>query len=614
MIKIKVTSRMSQEDYVALYTASPYILPKKHIFGVAITVILCAVLVLPMPKTWEYLTSRPEQTLTASEQEYLQSDQRLQELSAAASHNEQTPFSENYEDYDIPSQYFSAHDPILQHHTTTAEQAEIRAISSDEDIFVGGDGSTTQRQTASDIIGDRPIIAGTWADRAPTTTTAGATLSANNTESNSTLAATDASSEATTPASDQRPQGKWYRYTVKSGDNFSAIFNYLDLPYATLNRITKVASGSDLNLSIGDNIYFLVDEENVIKEVVKNLSNDQQVRFTRNSGSDDFKAVHESLNSHISATALGQVAEASTMPHAAEVIKERAEKNARLAAAQKAKEERDRANNVNPHRPRLVINSLASGESFAQAGHRAGLTPSEVKTITQLFANKVDFKKMHRGDSFRVLFTGIGTSALISAVHLETTQGTFETFMNPEDQNYYGENEYTPTAGVFRRFPLAGDIKINSQFNPNRRHPVTRRISPHNGVDFKASVGTPVYAPADGVVSFAGYQRAAGYYVIVRHINNYSTVYMHLSKYEVKRGQKVTAGQLIARSGNTGRTTGPHLHYEVRINDRPVNPLKIKLPTANHPNLAREQREAFANNVKILRADLQNDRLALAQP
>lgn len=614
MIKIKVTSRMSQEDYVALYTASPYILPKKHIFGVAITVILCAVLVLPMPKTWEYLTSRPEQTLTASEQEYLQSDQRLQELSAAASHNEQTPFSENYEDYDIPSQYFSAHDPILQHHTTTAEQAEIRAISSDEDIFVGGDGSTTQRQTASDIIGDRPIIAGTWADRAPTTTTAGATLSANNTESNSTLAATDASSEATTPASDQRPQGKWYRYTVKSGDNFSAIFNYLDLPYATLNRITKVASGSDLNLSIGDNIYFLVDEENVIKEVVKNLSNDQQVRFTRNSGSDDFKAVHESLNSHISATALGQVAEASTMPHAAEVIKERAEKDARLAAAKKAKEERDRANNVNPHRPRLVINSLASGESFAQAGHRAGLTPSEVKTITQLFANKVDFKKMHRGDSFRVLFTGIGTSALISAVHLETTQGTFETFMNPEDQNYYGENEYTPTAGVFRRFPLAGDIKINSQFNPNRRHPVTRRISPHNGVDFKASVGTPVYAPADGVVSFAGYQRAAGYYVIVRHINNYSTVYMHLSKYEVKRGQKVTAGQLIARSGNTGRTTGPHLHYEVRINDRPVNPLKIKLPTANHPNLAREQREAFANNVKILRADLQNDRLALAQP
>ncbi len=614
MIKIKVTSRMSQEDYVALYTASPYILPKKHIFGVAITVILCAVLVLPMPKTWEYLTSRPEQTLTASEQEYLQSDQRLQELSAAASHNEQTPFSENYEDYDIPSQYFSAHDPILQHHTTTAEQAEIRAISSDEDIFVGGDGSTTQRQTASDIIGDRPIIAGTWADRAPTTTTAGATLSANNTESNSTLAATDASSEATTPASDQRPQGKWYRYTVKSGDNFSAIFNYLDLPYATLNRITKVASGSDLNLSIGDNIYFLVDEENVIKEVVKNLSNDQQVRFTRNSGSDDFKAVHESLNSHISATALAQVAEASTMPHAAEVIKERAEKDARLAAAKKAKEERDRANNVNPHRPRLVINSLASGESFAQAGHRAGLTPSEVKTITQLFANKVDFKKMHRGDSFRVLFTGIGTSALISAVHLETTQGTFETFMNPEDQNYYGENEYTPTAGVFRRFPLAGDIKINSQFNPNRRHPVTRRISPHNGVDFKASVGTPVYAPADGVVSFAGYQRAAGYYVIVRHINNYSTVYMHLSKYEVKRGQKVTAGQLIARSGNTGRTTGPHLHYEVRINDRPVNPLKIKLPTANHPNLAREQREAFANNVKILRADLQNDRLALAQP
>ena len=88
---------------------------------------------------------------------------------------------------------------------------------------------------------------------------------------------------------------------------------------------------------------------------------------------------------------------------------------------------------------------------------------------------------------------------------------------------------------------------------------------------------------------------------------------MHLSKSEVKRDQKVIVGQLIARTGNTGRTTGPHLHYEIRINDRPVNPLKVELPSSNHPNLAREQREAFANNVKILRNDLQNDRLAIAR-
>ena len=139
---------------------------------------------------------------------------------------------------------------------------------------------------------------------------------------------------------------------------------------------------------------------------------------------------------------------------------------------------------------------------------------------------------------------------------------------------------------------------------------MTRRIAPHKGVDFKASIGTPVYAPADGVVTFAGYQRAAGYYMIIRHQGDYSTVYMHLSKMEARRGQKVTVGQVIAKTGNTGRTSGPHLHYEIRINDRAVNPLKIDLPKSNHPQLALRQKEKFNNNVQAFKSDLYKDSLA----
>ena len=696
MINIKVTSRMKHEDYVALYTASPYILPRKHFLGIGIWVLLSIVLVLPMPSTWRAFT-QDSSALTADSAAYLATDQSAQER--AIEQDQSTKLQENYEDYDIPSHYFKdAQQTTAEAGATDGEQAlassddlheaKTGADASEDDALAAIDTDTSDAAASTEApaelspeeqqIRDNIIAAtsvATEGDAAKGTadsTTAGeskpddvrseevdastAAQLANNEEVTTEASAsstdgtdsTDASTETTetgdmlaqtqTPATESsadtdssaataetaaaepqeeiaevRPEGTWYRQTVKSGDSLSEIFSYLNLPYATLNRITKVAATKDLRLKVGEPIYFLIDKENVVKEMVKGTGHDQQVRFTRMTASDDFRVVYEDLNAHMDQKALASVDDATSMPLAVAAQKEREAREAKLLAERKAKEERDRANNVNPNRPRLVVNSLASGETFAKAGHRAGLTPSEIKTITQIFKSKFNVNKMRTGDKFRVLFTGIGTSALISAVQLQTSQGKFESFMNPEDRNYYGENEFTPTAGIFRRFPLSGEIKINSQFNPHRRHPVTRRISPHNGVDFKAKIGTPVYAPADGVVSFSGYQHAAGYYIIIRHANNYSTVYMHLSKSEVKRDQKVIVGQLIARTGNTGRTTGPHLHYEIRINDRPVNPLKVELPSSNHPNLAREQREAFANNIKILRNDLQNDRLAIAR-
>ena len=664
MINIKVTSRMKHEDYVALYTASPYILPRKHFLGIGISVLLSIVLVLPMPSTWRAFT-QDSSALTADSAAYLATDQSAQER--AIEQDQSTKLQENYGDYDIPSHYFkdeqhptaetgaiddeqalassddlheaetgadaSEDDAIAAIDTDTSdaaasteapaeltpEEQQIRdniiaatSVATEGDAATGTADSTTAGESKPDDVRSEEVDASTAAqlanneeatteasasstdgtdstDASTETTETGDMLAQTQTPATESSADTDSSAATAETAaaepqeeiSEVRPEGTWYRQTVKSGDSLSEIF--------------------------------LIDKENVVKEMVKGTGHDQQVRFTRMTASDDFRVVYEDLNAHMDQKALASVGDATSMPLAVAAQKEREAREAKLLAERKAKEERDRANNVNPNRPRLVVNSLASGETFAKAGHRAGLTPSEIKTITQIFKSKFNVNKMRTGDKFRVLFTGIGTSALISAVQLQTSQGKFESFMNPEDRNYYGENEFTPTAGIFRRFPLSGEIKINSQFNPHRRHPVTRRISPHNGVDFKAKIGTPVYAPADGVVSFSGYQHAAGYYIIIRHANNYSTVYMHLSKSEVKRDQKVIVGQLIARTGNTGRTTGPHLHYEIRINDRPVNPLKVELPSSNHPNLAREQREAFANNVKILRNDLQNDRLAIAR-
>jgi murein DD-endopeptidase len=107
---------------------------------------------------------------------------------------------------------------------------------------------------------------------------------------------------------------------------------------------------------------------------------------------------------------------------------------------------------------------------------------------------------------------------------------------------------------------------------------VTGRVAPHRGVDFAMPQGTPVLAVGDGEVVVAKRSGAAGYYVAVRHGRTYTTRYMHLRKLLVKPGQKVKRGDRIALSGNTGRSTGPHLHYEVWINQQAVNPLTAKLP------------------------------------
>ena len=486
-----------------------------------------------------------------------------------------------------------------QSSSSTKESSSLTASSSSTES--GSSSATSKEQTLGSSSEQTLAQAGTGT---ATTSDAGG-----NAASGSTAASgTDSAAGETTVA--QRPEGVWYRNQVMSGDNFSNIFSRLGLPYATLNRLTKVASNRDLRLRVGEQIDFLIDNDNVVLEMVKTIDKEEQVRFTRLTATDDFTVVHEKVGEHAPSEILAKITDASQMPQAIVLAKERADKAAALAKAKAEREERDRINNTNPNRPRLVMATINKGENFAKAGRRAGLTPGDLKEFERIFKGKINFKKLTVGDKFRVLFSGIGTSAKISAIKIEATQGVYETFINPDDSNYYGENEFTPTAGIFRRFPLAGDIKVNSNFNPHRRHPVTKRISPHNGIDFKATVGTPVYAPADGTVSFSGYQRAAGYYIVINHANNFSTVYMHLSKSEVKKGQKVIVGQMIARTGNTGRTTGPHLHYEIRVNNKPMNPLKVKLPSSDHPNLAREQREAFANNVKLLRSELQNDRLA----
>ncbi len=290
----------------------------------------------------------------------------------------------------------------------------------------------------------------------------------------------------------------------------------------------------------------------------------------------------------------------------AALAKAKEEKEARLRAeAERLKKEQEPNISV---RKSLTIISLQKGDTLKTAGVRAGLSGSEIKSIVSMFKGRFSMTNLQAGDEIRILFSGNRQGDRINAVSIQSRkQGRVNAFRLSSNNKYYDEKIFqNKSSGKFSRYPIAGQIRITSQFNPHRRHPVTGKVRPHNGTDFGVPVGTPVYAPADGVVERCTYQSAAGYYIVIKHQGAYSTVYMHLSKILVKPGQTVKANQRIALSGNTGRSTGPHLHYELRINNVPVNAMKVTLPSGGSasPDVSSKDAKLFAIQVRNYKKQL----------
>ncbi len=167
---------------------------------------------------------------------------------------------------------------------------------------------------------------------------------------------------------------------------------------------------------------------------------------------------------------------------------------------------------------------------------------------------------------------------------------------------------YTPEGKsllpAFDRKPFVGSFQVSSSYNLRRRHPVTGRTAPHHGTDFAMPVGTPIQAPADGKVTHVHTHPHAGRYLVIEHGQGYTTRYLHLQRTLVRPGQTVRRGERIALSGNTGRTTGPHLHYELHVDGVPVDAMRAELPEAK--SLAGIHLEQFQNNAQPLLAALRN--------
>lgn len=221
--------------------------------------------------------------------------------------------------------------------------------------------------------------------------------------------------------------------------------------------------------------------------------------------------------------------------------------------------------------------------SFARSAQSTGLSSSAVTALTLLLQKKLDFRRdSRRGDHFQVLvesdmIEGETLDSRVLAVKYQGERMNLTVVRNATDNKFYTP-EGASLDPAFARRPFEGNYRLSSGFNPQRKHPVTGRISPHNGTDFAMPIGTPITAPASGRVEKVANHYAAGRYIVVRHDNGYRTRYLHLSKPLVSQGERIEMGDRIALSGNSGRSTGPHLHYEVIVNNSPVNAMTVELP------------------------------------
>lgn len=256
---------------------------------------------------------------------------------------------------------------------------------------------------------------------------------------------------------------------------------------------------------------------------------------------------------------------------------------------------------------RLFAGSVSG--SFARSAQSTGLSSTEVAQVTRLLEKKLDFRRdTRRGDEFKVLvesdiIDGSSFDSRVLAIQYTGARMDLTLVRNGDDNNFYTPDGQSLDP-AFARYPFEGSYRMSSGFNPRRTHPVTGRVSPHRGTDWAMPIGTPIIAPADGRVEKVGNHPVAGRYIVVRHDNGYRTRYLHLSRAIVNRGDRVSMGERIALSGNTGRSTGPHLHYEVIVNNNAVDAMKVDLPESK--SLEGERLMAFQRQAEPLLATLRS--------
>lgn len=330
----------------------------------------------------------------------------------------------------------------------------------------------------------------------------------------------------------------WQTVTVKKGDNLSTIFDQLGLGPAVLFQVMSASRQTHLlrNLLPGNSLNFLIEDGQL-----------QALKF------------EPDLITRL------------------EVMKE----DKGFSSDVIITELESRTNESN--------GSIDS--SLFIAGQKAGLSDNLIMQLVSIFGWDIDFVlDIRKGDKFKVIYeekyknnVKVADGVILAAEFINRKQ-SFRTvrYTSPSGDTNYFNQDGVSMRKAFLRTPL-NFSRISSRFNLKRKHPVLNRIRAHRGVDYAAPSGTPIKAAGDGTVLLAGNKGGYGRTVILKHGGNRTTLYAHMSSFskKIRKGRKVKQGQTIGFVGKSGLATGPHLHYEFRVNGTHRNPLTVKLPKAS---------------------------------
>lgn len=241
-----------------------------------------------------------------------------------------------------------------------------------------------------------------------------------------------------------------------------------------------------------------------------------------------------------------------------------------------------------PLEKHVVDASGSIDDSLFASAQKAGLSDQITLQLAKVFGWDIDFAlEIRKGDRFKVIYEADFLDGKkyhdgdILAAEFINNGHTYHAFRytTPEGEEDYYDTEGHNMRKAFLRTPVKF-TRISSRFTRRRWHPVLKRWRSHKGVDYAAPRGTPIKAAGKGKIIFRGWKGGYGRVIMIQHSRKYTTVYGHMSAFnkKLRNGSHVKQGQVIGYVGSSGLATGPHLHYELRVNGVHTNPLKIKLP------------------------------------
>lgn len=339
---------------------------------------------------------------------------------------------------------------------------------------------------------------------------------------------------------------------ISKGDSLSSIFMALGLSQAELHRVLQAGDGAAALSRVheGQRLELKVDVEKHVKELLLDVDRTHSLHVVDTADGFRVRRIDAELD-HRTATATGNIT-----------------------------------------------------SSLFLSAKQAGLSDRLIMEMVDIFAWDVDFAlDIREGDRFTVIYQEIynnaeklGDGDILAAEFVNRGRSTRAIQYTDSDGH---SNYYTPEGRSMRKAFLRTPVKfsrISSHFTQRRWHPVLHRFRAHRGVDYAAPTGTPVKATGDGTVTFVGRHGGYGHTVIIQHGEKYTTLYAHLSRYAkgLKRNQRVQQGETIGYVGKSGLASGPHLHYEFRVNGAHHDPLKVALPKAE-PIAPKHRADFFAH-------------------